>query len=136
MKVTSIIRYTKICDSIPFTARKGPSDRAISVFQLTHFFLWSKSLREMQPFKKMESRICSNNRFHFFGSTKHFATLVPIFSFSLFAFYFTCYSLRYCNSQNRYLVFKPNNVENNTTRRTNLFFKGTENKLLYINYYI
>lgn len=38
MKVTSIIRYTKICDSIPFTARKGPSDRAISVFQLTHFF--------------------------------------------------------------------------------------------------
>lgn len=129
MKVTSIVWYTKICDSIPFTARKGPSDRAISVFQLTHFFLWSKSLREMQPFKKMESRICSNNRFHFLGSTKHFATLVPIFSFSLFAFYFTCYSLRCCNSQNRYLVFKRNNVENNTTRRTNILFEGTENKL-------
>lgn len=129
MKVTSIVWYTKICDSIPFMARKGPSDRAISVFQLTHFFLWSKSLREMQPFKKMESRICSNNRFHFLGSTKHFATLVPIFSFSLFVFYFTCYSLRCCNSQNRYLVFKRDNVENNTTRRTNILFEGTENKL-------
>lgn len=52
MKVTSIIRYTKICDSIPFTARKGPSDRAISVFQLTHFFFveqesaWNATFQE------------------------------------------------------------------------------------------
>lgn len=43
MKVTSIVWYTKICDSIPFTARKGPSDRAISVFQLTHFFVEQES---------------------------------------------------------------------------------------------